>query len=185
MHKVVELLPDMLTKAPRARLSIDFNLALLNGGDKMFAAQQDVLALLFYNLVLPPARFSRPIKNTKPTRVVERTSAQVGTATRVRRGYQSPDSGPARTSAPNWRQSRTFPKISSCASPRPTFGRTGSTRRSGPTGRFTRTIRMESWPKTPATAHSRSPPSLSRTQRRRKRGSSTWRPFPKASSGRM
>ena len=54
--KVVELLPDMLTKAPRARLSIDFNLALLNGGDKMFAAQQDVLALLFYNLVLPPAR---------------------------------------------------------------------------------------------------------------------------------
>jgi TolA-binding protein len=54
--KVVELLPDMLTKAPRARLSIDFNLALLNGGDKMFAANQDVLALLFYNLVLPPAR---------------------------------------------------------------------------------------------------------------------------------
>ena len=54
--KVVELLPDMLTKAPRARLSIDFNLALLNGGDKMFAAQQDVLALLFYNLVLPPTR---------------------------------------------------------------------------------------------------------------------------------
>ncbi|HEY5743702.1 MAG TPA: tetratricopeptide repeat protein, partial [Terrimicrobiaceae bacterium] len=54
--KVVELLPDMLTKAPRARLSIDFNMALLNGGDKMFSAQQDVLALLFYNLVLPPAR---------------------------------------------------------------------------------------------------------------------------------
>jgi TolA-binding protein len=54
--KVVELLPDMLTKAPKARLSIDFNMALLNGGDKMFAAQQDVLALLFYNLVLPPAR---------------------------------------------------------------------------------------------------------------------------------
>ena len=54
--KVVELLPDMLTKAPRARLSIDFNLALLNGGDKMFAAKQDVLALLFYSLVLPPAR---------------------------------------------------------------------------------------------------------------------------------
>ena len=54
--KVVELLPDMLTKAPRARLSIEFNMALLNGGDKMFAAQQDVLALLFYNLVLPPAR---------------------------------------------------------------------------------------------------------------------------------
>jgi TolA-binding protein len=54
--KVVELLPDMLTKAPRARLSIDFNMALLNGGDKMFAANQDVLALLFYNLVLPPAR---------------------------------------------------------------------------------------------------------------------------------
>ena len=54
--KVVELLPDMLTKAPRARLSIDFNLALLNGGDKMFAAQQDVLALLFYSLVLPPTR---------------------------------------------------------------------------------------------------------------------------------
>jgi TolA-binding protein len=54
--KVVELLPDMLTKAPRARLSIDFNVALLNGGDKMFAANQDVLALLFYNLVLPPAR---------------------------------------------------------------------------------------------------------------------------------
>ena len=54
--KVVELLPDMLTKAPRARLSIDFNMALLNGGDKMFAADQDVLALLFYNLVLPPAR---------------------------------------------------------------------------------------------------------------------------------
>ncbi len=39
--KVVELLPDMLTKAPRARLSIEFNLALLNGGDKMFAAQQE------------------------------------------------------------------------------------------------------------------------------------------------
>ncbi|HEY5779208.1 MAG TPA: tetratricopeptide repeat protein [Terrimicrobiaceae bacterium] len=54
--KVVELLPDMLTKAPRARLSIDFNMALLNGGDKMFSAQQEVLALLFYNLVLPPAR---------------------------------------------------------------------------------------------------------------------------------
>ena len=54
--KVVELLPDMLTKAPKARLSIDFNMALLNGGDKMFAAQQDVLALLFYNLVLPPKR---------------------------------------------------------------------------------------------------------------------------------
>ena len=54
--KVIELLPDMLTKAPKARLSIEFNLALLNGGDKMFAAQQDVLALLFYNLVLPPAR---------------------------------------------------------------------------------------------------------------------------------
>ncbi len=54
--KVVELLPDMLTKAPKARLSIDFNMALLNGGDKMFGAQQDVLALLFYNLVLPPAR---------------------------------------------------------------------------------------------------------------------------------
>jgi tetratricopeptide (TPR) repeat protein len=54
--KVIELLPDMLTKAPKARLSIDFNLALLNGGDKMFAAQQDLLALLFYNLVLPPAR---------------------------------------------------------------------------------------------------------------------------------
>ena len=54
--KVVELLPDMLTKAPKARLSIDFNMALLNGGDKMFAAQQDVLALLFYNLVLPPTR---------------------------------------------------------------------------------------------------------------------------------
>ena len=54
--KVVELLPEMLTKAPRARLSIDFNMALLNGGDKMFAANQDVLALLFYNLVLPPAR---------------------------------------------------------------------------------------------------------------------------------
>ncbi|HVQ20962.1 MAG TPA: tetratricopeptide repeat protein [Terrimicrobiaceae bacterium] len=55
-NKVIELLPDMLTKAPRARLSIDFNMALLNGGDKMFAAQQDVLALLFYNLVLPPTR---------------------------------------------------------------------------------------------------------------------------------
>ena len=55
-NKVIELLPDMLTKAPKARLSIDFNLALLNGGDKMFAAQQDLLALLFYNLVLPPAR---------------------------------------------------------------------------------------------------------------------------------
>ena len=54
--KVIELLPDMLIKAPRARLSIDFNMALLNGGDKMFAAQQDVLALLFYSLVLPPAR---------------------------------------------------------------------------------------------------------------------------------
>ena len=54
--KVIELLPDMLTKAPKARLSIDFNMALLNGGDKMFAAQQDLLALLFYNLVLPPAR---------------------------------------------------------------------------------------------------------------------------------
>ncbi|HEY5952900.1 MAG TPA: tetratricopeptide repeat protein [Terrimicrobiaceae bacterium] len=54
--KVVELLPDMLTKAPKARLSIDFNMALLNGGDKMFSAQQDVLALLFYSLVLPPAR---------------------------------------------------------------------------------------------------------------------------------
>jgi tetratricopeptide (TPR) repeat protein len=36
--KVVELLPDMLTKAPKARLSIDFNMALLNGGDKMFSA---------------------------------------------------------------------------------------------------------------------------------------------------
>ena len=45
-NKVIELLPDMLTKAPKARLSIDFNLALLNGGDKMFAAKQDVLALL-------------------------------------------------------------------------------------------------------------------------------------------
>ena len=54
--KVIELLPDMLTRAPKARLSIDFNLALLNGGDKMFSAKQDVLALLFYNLVLPPAR---------------------------------------------------------------------------------------------------------------------------------
>jgi TolA-binding protein len=54
--KVVELLPDMLTRAPKARLSIDFNMALLNGGDKMFAADQYVLALLFYNLVLPPAR---------------------------------------------------------------------------------------------------------------------------------
>jgi TolA-binding protein len=54
--KVVELLPDMLTKAPNARLSIEFNMALLNGGDKMFAADQVVLALLFYNLVLPPAR---------------------------------------------------------------------------------------------------------------------------------
>jgi TolA-binding protein len=54
--KVIELLPDMLTKAPKARLSIDFNMALLNGGDKMFAAQQDLLALLFYNLVLPPGR---------------------------------------------------------------------------------------------------------------------------------
>ncbi len=54
--KVIELLPDMLTRAPTARLSIDFNMALLNGGDKMFAAKQDVLALLFYSLVLPPAR---------------------------------------------------------------------------------------------------------------------------------
>ena len=54
--KVIELLPDMLTKAPTARLSIDFNMALLSGGDKMFAAKQDVLALLFYSLVLPPAR---------------------------------------------------------------------------------------------------------------------------------
>ena len=54
--KVVELLPDMLTKAPRARLSINFNMALLNGGDKMFSAQQNVLALLFYNLVLPLPR---------------------------------------------------------------------------------------------------------------------------------
>jgi tetratricopeptide (TPR) repeat protein len=54
--KVIELLPDMLTKAPKARLSIEFNIALLNGGDKMFAAKQDVLALLFYSLVLPPAR---------------------------------------------------------------------------------------------------------------------------------
>jgi TolA-binding protein len=56
-NKVIELLPDMLTKAPKARLDIDFNLALLNGGDRMFAANQDVLALLFYSLVLPPARF--------------------------------------------------------------------------------------------------------------------------------
>jgi TolA-binding protein len=55
-NKVIELLPDMLTKAPKARLSIDFNMALLNGGDRMFAAKQDVLALLFYSLVLPPAR---------------------------------------------------------------------------------------------------------------------------------
>jgi TolA-binding protein len=55
-NKVIELLPGMLTKAPQARLSIEFNIALLNGGDKMFAAKQDVLALLFYNLVLPPAR---------------------------------------------------------------------------------------------------------------------------------
>jgi TolA-binding protein len=55
-NKVIELLPDMLTKAPTARLDIDFNLALLSGGDKMFAANQDVLALLFYSLVLPPAR---------------------------------------------------------------------------------------------------------------------------------
>jgi TolA-binding protein len=54
--KVIELLPDMLTKAPKARLDIDFNLALLNGGDRMFAANQDVLALLFYSLVLPPRR---------------------------------------------------------------------------------------------------------------------------------
>ena len=65
-NKVIELLPDMLTKAPRARLSIDFNMALLNGGDKMFAAQQDVLALLFYNLYFLPRGCSRPTRSWKP-----------------------------------------------------------------------------------------------------------------------
>lgn len=54
--KVIELLPDMLTKAPNARLNIDFNMTLLNGGDRMRSAAQDVLALLFYKLVLPPAQ---------------------------------------------------------------------------------------------------------------------------------
>jgi hypothetical protein len=74
-NKVIELLPDMLTKAPRARLSIDFNMALLNGGDKMFAAQQDVLALLFYNLVLPPTRLLEA--NKKLEADLERQRAQL------------------------------------------------------------------------------------------------------------
>ena len=68
----------MLTKAPRARLSIDFNLALLNGGDKMFTANQDVLALLFYNLVLPPARLLEANRNTKRPPLAERTSGKAG-----------------------------------------------------------------------------------------------------------
>jgi TolA-binding protein len=70
---VVELLPNMLTKAPKARLSIDFNMALLNGGDKMFAAQQDVLALLFYNLVLPPARLLEANKRLEADLVWQRS----------------------------------------------------------------------------------------------------------------
>ena len=70
--KVVELLPDMLTKAPKAKLSIDFNMALLNGGDKMFAAQQNVLALLFYNLVLPPARLLEANKKLEADLVWQR-----------------------------------------------------------------------------------------------------------------
>ena len=85
--KVVELLPDMLTKAPRARLSIDFNMALLNGGDKMFSAQQEVLALLFYNLVLPPARLLEANKKYEVgLDTVERPGAQVGAA-RARCGH--------------------------------------------------------------------------------------------------
>ena len=70
--KVVELLSDMLTKAPKARLSIEFNIALLNGGDKMFAAQQDVLALLFYNLVLPPVRLLEANKKLEADLVWQR-----------------------------------------------------------------------------------------------------------------
>ena len=54
--KVVELLPDMLTKAPRARLSIDFNLALLNGGDKMFTANQDAIGASFLQQLLGEKR---------------------------------------------------------------------------------------------------------------------------------
>jgi TolA-binding protein len=73
--KVVGLLPDMLTKAPQARLSIDFNMALLNGGDKMFAAKQDVLALLFYNLVLPPTRLLEANKKYEEDLVWRRSQA--------------------------------------------------------------------------------------------------------------
>lgn len=82
--KVVELLPEMLTRAPTARLSIDFNMALLNGGDKMFAAQQDVLALMFYSLVLPPARLLEANKKLEADLVWQRSQViKAGQAERV------------------------------------------------------------------------------------------------------
>lgn len=73
--KVIELLPKLLTRAPRARLNIDFNLALLNGGDKMFAAEQYVLALLFYHLTLPPRQMIEWSERLEESLLGERDAA--------------------------------------------------------------------------------------------------------------
>ena len=173
----------MLTKAPKARLSIDFNMALLNGGDKMFAAQQDVLALLFYNLVLPPARLLEANQKLEADLVWRRNqfikAGQVEFVVDINRRIQDLQNERALLEeTPDFSEDLLM-RIAQAY-----FAPTDSTRRFGRSGRSTRTIRTESWPKTPATAHSLWRPSSSRTQRRRKRASSTWRPFPKASSGR-
>lgn len=71
--KVLELLPSLLVRAPRARLGVEFNLSLLSGGDRMLAGGQPVLALLFFQLTIPTERLREA-----NTRLTEETEARVG-----------------------------------------------------------------------------------------------------------
>ena len=52
-EKIFALLPALQSRASSSRFDFDFNMALVHGGDRVFAKKNYPMALLFYQLTLP------------------------------------------------------------------------------------------------------------------------------------
>lgn len=76
--RVIEILPGILSGTPRARLNVDFNMALVRGGDKMLESGNDVLALLFYQLAMPVEKLREWNERLTAEATEERKKARQG-----------------------------------------------------------------------------------------------------------